>query len=484
MLQSEKPGVGAKFLDPNTIPKGAENVGFNATHRIHPWELETLANQILTVPKTAQFKSRKNRKERSWRSFGNAISCVNTLRSLEDEESWFWKKDGGVLVEMARLASRQFAWQRGYANMAQFYRNVYIYGQGECAKYFKETNGLSINSFNRTGFVLHAAFTGRPILKLDEDWERLGVTQDDVNKTLALICQPFTKAEQKARLNLKVLQPTAYRASEFRKFPCIEFTDSARRIRCPIPELILERTTSGLFYDVADGGGAVRNDYARRFEAYCLEYLTLMLPGLIWCGETKYGTRKAKFDTPDIICKLDGQIKLALECKATRMSQAAMFGRKPTDERGFEDMAKAVFQLWRYFSHCRRGLTGHDLSPGALGVILTLDNWLAMSGPLRDHVLAEAGKMADAKDALIIDEDRRPVVFVAIDQLERTLATADEDAFLAAVAEGANECIGWMLDGVHKRLMGDDMPRGEKYPFAHRLGEVLPWWDDHHSRAE
>ena len=152
-----------------------------------------------------------------------------------------------------------------------------------------------------------------------------------------------------------------------------------------------------------------------------------------------------------------------------------MFGRRPTDEPGYKDMIKAVFQLWRYFSHCRRGLAGSTLSSVTLGVILTLDNWLAMGGPLRDHVLAEAGKMADAKDRLITAKDRRPVVFVAIDQLERTLATADEDSFLAAVAEGANESIGWMLDSIHKRQLGDKVTDGEKYPFANSVRRQSFW---------
>ena len=477
VLQSDYAHAARKFIKPETIPDGAITTDMNSKFFIQKWEIETLSNELMTVRKAKITKDGATRTLR-WDHFQSSIQCANWLRKLENVEHRIQKKPEEIFVELGRIAARQFDWQRGYVNIPQFYRNAYVYGQGECAAYFERQHGITLNRFSEIGFMLFASFTNSPVVRNVASWAKLGVTSDEVERVLALIALPFSEAARLARGKRRKIIHTADKPSILRQAPCLRFGDKGERIRAPLPELILERVTSGVFYDVVGGGGPVRDDYGRRFEGYCFRYLSDTLPGFSWEPEFRYGTKRRPFDSPDILCGKAGKLAIAFECKATRMSQEAMFGKDPIVARGYEDITKAVFQLWRFFSDCRRGYVGREVADSAVGVVLTLDNWLILAESLRRRVLEDAAKMAGEKAPEITEADRKPIVFVAVPELERTLSTATEATFKEALVQANSEkFVGWRLDGIHRKLLGDGKPEKRGYPYADDLGALLPWWD-------
>lgn len=159
------------------------------------------------------------------------------------------------------------------------------------------------------------------------------------------------------------------------------------------------------------------------------------------------------------------------------MSFAAKFSEKPLDEPGYDEIAKGVYQLWRFFSHCRRGLVNRDLSENAVGVVLTLDSWLTMAHTLYDEIFRRARVMAAQKNIFIIDEDERPIVFCAISDLERSLVWASKSSFVAAIREASKpDNHGWIFNSVHEKFVDEDAQL-QPYPMLNRMGEVLPWWE-------
>ncbi len=431
----------------------------------------------MTVPKAKLVKNGATRTLR-WDNFQAATQCINWLRKLENVEYRIQKRPEDIFVEMGRIAARQFDWQRGYANIPQFYRNSFVYGQGECAEYFERAHGITINRFSEIGFMLFVSFTHSPVVRDDASWTKLGVAWDEVEHVLNIIAMPYSVAAKLARVERRKVIHTADKPSILRRAPCLRFGKHGERIRAPLPELILERVTSGMFYDVVGGGGPIRDDYGRRFEDYCARYLADALPGFEWEREFDYRKRPNTFATPDILCSAKGQLVIAVECKATRMSQQAMFGRNPIDARGSQDLIKAVFQLWRFFSHCRRGLVGREVAEEVVGVVLTLDNWLSLAETLRKRVLEDATKMAHDKDLEITEVDRKPIVFVAVPELERTLSAATEGTFRNALCQAnSDKFAGWRLDGILRDLLEDKDREGRGYPYTDNLGELLPWWD-------
>ena len=83
-------------------------------------------------------------------------------------------------------------------------------------------------------------------------------------------------------------------------------------------------------------------------------------------------------------------------------------------------------------------------------MIFTLDWFLYMSDELKANVIGEAKLRAD-KDAQITDEDRKPVIFCAIHELEGVLAVATEDTFLAALKATQDEKFkNWQFREVYR----------------------------------
>lgn len=347
ILQSDNPDPARKYIVPGTIPDGAVSPKMPSQYSIHKWEIETLANELMTVPKAKPKKNGPTRTLR-WDHFGAAMDCVNWLRKLENVEYRIQKKRQDILIEMGRIAARQFDWQRGFVNIPQFYRNAFVYGQGACAAHFEETHGISLNRFSQIGFMLFVSLTNFPVVRNDSSWAKMGVEWREVEKVLALTALPFPRAAALARDQRRKTIHTADKPSVLRQAPCLRFGEHGERIRAPLPELILERVTSGVFYDVVGGGGPIRDDYGRRFEDYCAEHLSRILVGLKWEREFSYRKKPNNFDTPDMLCSQNGRIVAAFECKATRMSQEAMFGMNPIEARGYQDITKAIFHVNRH----------------------------------------------------------------------------------------------------------------------------------------
>jgi hypothetical protein len=477
-LQSNYSSAGRGYVRPETIPDGAITTDMTSEFFIYKWEIETLANELMTVPSSRSLKRGKIR-ILDCDNFQMIGECANRLRQLENAESRRRLNDVSILIEMARISSRQFDWQRGYVNLPQFYRNAFVYGQGACADYFECTYGITLNRFSQIGFMLYASFKRHPVVRFDAGWDKLGVSRDELEKVFALVSQPFGSASKLARKQRQGIFHTAYRPSILRQTPCLRFGELGERVRSPLPELILERITSGVFYDVVKGSGAIRNDYGKRFEKYCHSYLSISLPALNWSEEKRYRKKSNQYDTPDVLCDKNGQIQIAFECKSTRMSQEAMFGTDPMVARGFEDITKAVFQLWRFFSHSRRRYSIYEVAEAAVGVVLTLDNWLVGAKTLRERVIKDARKMADEKEPEITNLDRKNIVFVAVEDLERILSTATESTFMEAlIAANSEKFLGWSLNRVHKETLNERQLQKRSYPFTEKLGCLLPWWDE------
>lgn len=449
-------------------------------HAIHKWEIETIANELLATPKHLLYRIV------DYSNYNTMVEATNLLRRIENEESGLDERIP-IRRELYRIIGRQFEWQRGFFNMPQFYRNAFIYGQGDCAEYFLQRHGLTVSDLTLVGFCLFTQLTEQFGFRRETDLSSLGINAGIRERALRLLSLPIAEARRLATCERASWDLIAYRPSIFREYPCLAFGPRNARLCSPLPQLIPQRVTSGLFYDVADGGRPIREDYGRRFQSYCERYLQSMLPELGSMGEWSYRFNKNRWDTPDILIPAENtdELEIVIECKASRMSFEARFANEAVLARGYNDMVRGVFQLWRFFSHSRRGNVGRSLAPTAIGLLLTLDDWLVMGKPLQDEIVERATAMANDRDREIIEVDRRPVVFCPITDLERCLVTATNASFRAALVRATQEeRLGWMLSSVHEEVAAPSAPR-RKYPFDD-LDKILPWWgmwqsqDDEH----
>ena len=458
-------------------PPQAATDDFGSRFAVRAWELEALANlSILTERQDGAALTACD-------DFQELSQFINALRDFENVESGAYVEPGAIFEEMHRIGQRQFYWQRDHVNRPDFYRSIFLYGQGGAAEFFQQAYGLSIGDFTKAGFALFAALaqhpTHAPMFALGE----LGVTQELVEATLRLMALPY---DQSADVLAQIIAAAgagnlqaAYQPSLLRRWPILRFGGQGERLRAPLPTLVLHRFSSGLYYDLLAAGPGVRDEVARRFEAYCVAYIAAVLPALATTPEYRYqrGVAGDQVDSPDALISDGELLRVAIECKATKLTFAAQFADEPAVAAAskYDELGKGVFQLWRYFSHCRRGLTRHVVNDDTHGLILTVDAWLVMSRGLTDHVLANARARAE-KEPGMLPEDQRPVSFAAIQDFEGFAQRTDEAGFLRTLAATRQERFqGWILPNV-RRDLEPPLPEVKPYPFE--VGDLLAWWND------
>ncbi len=404
---------------------------------------------------------------------------TNTLTGLENAEDSFTLKRINVLRELHRLAQRQFEWQRGFLSYSQLYRAGFIYGGSLARAFFHGANGFTIDDFALACFALRSMYLDKPVIRRGIVMEEIGISKRTLDAIIDLVSIPHARARKRASELRSGFGHTSYKRSLFREYPCIAFGRAGERLHAPLPDLLILRSTSGLFYDLVKGNDDVRNEISGRFETYCLEFLRSMLPSYTVRSSFKYHIRKNEIDSPDVVVNDNDGVSLILECKATRMSYEARYSEKPIADarRGYNEMAKGVSQIWRFASHYRRGLLRQErLKKDVKGIVLTLNTWLSMANTIQDDVVNIARAMVMSRDPDIIEEDQIPVIFCPIDELELTLSLATEASFFGAVNAATEERFqGWQLSSVHSNI-SPDIYESNGYPFEDRMVEVLPWW--------
>lgn len=470
-LQTGRAEAGARYL--SGFPADAAMDGVIGQNAIYPWELETLANELLAGAKNSRYRAF------DCRSWNSAIALVNLLRSLENAEYGARRDTVDIHVELGRIGARQFPWQRGYFGMAPLYRSAVIYGQGACADYLTDAAKLSVGDLILVGFALRAVLEAEPTIRPASGMallHELGLDRATLDRVLARIACPLAVARVEAAALRAGNEATAYKPSILRRFPCLLVGHRSRTMIAPLPDLVMDRVTNGLFYDVVGGGGPVREDIGGRFEGYALDLLTRMLPAARFSPELRYRTPLGPVETTDIMM-LDrtGAVTLTIECKAPRMSLAARFGEAPEGDRGYEEIAKGVMQSWRFAAHARRQLAPVARAPGAQALVLTLDEWFAGRSTVIPAIMARAHALADASPHGIDPEDRGPIAFCTISELEDVLRTATAASLREALVLASGERVGWMFSILHQETVAAKAP-DRPYPFDDALGDVLPWY--------
>lgn len=445
----------------------------------HKWLLETLANQLLLVPK-AKVRRDRQHKTLNCRSLTSIVEAVNLLHDLEDAED---AEDGktlrrvSVFTQMHRLGQRQFPWQRGKVSKRVFYKSSFLYAFPEAKKRFEERHGISVDDFSLVAFALYALLQSHSGCRLPFDLSSMGVSRSVSDKAISILSTTVPQARMLAKSHRANSTHTAYTASVFRQSPIIRFSDV---LVAPIPDLIIERITDGLYYDVViSGDGAtnmgVTSRIGKRFERYCHDLLCHYLANISAKPEFRYGDQHS----PDLILECENEMIAVVECKAKKEPVGAKFGEEKIalQSAGIDELANGVFQIWRFFSHIRRGIvkTAPTVTQSTIGILLTLDTWFEASGGHRDEVLKRAHILANRKGDEISKDDRRPIVFCNIDDLEFLMARAEEQDFLRVLSLASEpERQGWLLDGIYRELP-DAHPIEKTDPFADRLSAVATW---------
>lgn len=472
-FQSGRPKVASKFLE---IPNVSKKIKPDSEYFIGSWSLETLVNEFFLAP-TLKRNSIRRLNCSAWASFAK---IYNSLNNLENAESLEDIDDNKLLNAMQRLAWRQFPWQSGFMNGAQFYRAWSLYNFPEANVIFEEKYGISIERFTFCGFAVRAAVNEYPAVSEQISRDQIGITDDEWKKFLDVASLPIMliKSETASLRNRR--NQVAYEPSILRKFPIIRITeDGNNNYYVPIPDLVVSRITDGLFYDiVADDN--VRRLAGENFEKYVFQLLNYYIKNRTVVSEFKYRT----IDSPDFqIVTNNSEIEIVIECKARRLPMSIRGSAAPFDNtnHAYQELIKGIVQIWKYCSHIRSGkVTGKTMTlhKSTVGILLTLEPWFEMGNQVIDEVISCAIENSK-RDNNILEVDRIPISFLSIDDLERTLGKGSEESLvISARTHAEDDSRGWLLDAIQEKVIESHnlTPSGKSFPYLDEIKKNVDWW--------
>lgn len=458
-------------------PEDAARAQLGDRYFAFKWEIENTLLLMLSTPKQENLLSAQ-----AYRDYNTVATVLNQLKQAEQAEERVLLHSQNVLFEIARLAHKQFMWQRIMFEPARLYRYYFVYGQGRCAEYFEQKYGLTINDFavgciGLYGLAMQAAWRRLPSIP-----DEIPLRKDAFEKTLGIISLEMQamRADTAQRIEVSASREKAkiaYLPSSLRRYPIVTSSKHNNQFIAPLPQLIIFRMTSGLYYDLQGGPQSLIEEANGRFEEYGKKLLDARCPRFEVLREHEYSVTKAKtYRTPDLLLKDGGSVKVVFECKATKLTFDAQFGDDPYTEapKAYSQIAKGMSQLWKFFSRARRGIyLKENVDPNARGVILTMENWWQLDRTQIIALRAEAATLC-ADEPEILPEDMRDVIFCSIEDMDDVLSVSNEDEFLETLANSQKEEFsGWALREVRNPYRKLELERKD-YPFT--VDEVLPLW--------
>lgn len=470
-LQSGRAAVLPAYF---SFPEEANTQDQTSNHFVHKWALETLANRCLSTRKKRLTDGANQ--VRIVNGYSSLAEYYNLLREIEGLE-YALRGEADPYLEMIRVLNRQIQWQLPGFSPAQYFRSAYLFTGPHCRNKFLDFTGLDIIQFMKIGLLISVKFLSCFKVPSSLRFRNVGISQAEYNAFLSKVSLSHKKARALAdRYRREGQVGITYSRSVFREYPCVVL-DGDKELAAPFSDLLIKRTTTGLYYDVVTSGGPIATEIGERFEEYFRKLFTAAYPNFNAHSEYEYRVEGRNHRTPDLLVKSGDNLVLVVECKAKRLPFEEQFGDTPIDEEGvgFKELVKGVFQIWKFHSHVRQGHINEKSDRPILNLIITQDHWTRMAGMKRNVMFDKAAEMADNNGAISM-EDRVPVAFCSIEDFEFLSMTCDQEMLWTLIEKCAEpEFFGHDKMGLRSELFPDSEIK-RAYALEDQIIELLPWW--------
>ncbi len=467
------------------LPKEAVDAEIGNRFWVPPWTLETLVNEYLKQHhgKSAP-AAKRSIQPIPW---GYLAALVNAINNLEESETIVFGKESDIFKELVRIKYRQFHWQSGIAVYPALYRSFYLMNNTYIHASFEAKTGTTFDNFTKCAMGMWVEAQGNPSAFLTNSYDAVGL--DLESKKLALSPQAISWADATllASKTREEIGNTAYGPSVLRKHPTILLPGGAHgptRACFPLHDLIINRTTTDVFYDAVVEDDRCRTIYADRFEQYCYNLLSSSFPGEKWSREISYGPKSKPQASPDIFTTRNDIVSLIVECKARRVPFKFKTDMAELEnlEGSLKELAKGLFQVWRFSHDIRCGFVpDKTISEDAFGLVVTYEDWATILPDFWPEIERQVAELSAQKDIELTPHDRVPTCFVSIETLDQISMSADLESIKGTVHRYRSNYLGWELFTAwqHENPEADG---ARPYIFKDELSGVLPWlgalWDE------
>jgi hypothetical protein len=384
---------------------------------ISEWELELLAKEVIL---NGNIVASKGRTLRSWKTLSETI---NAIKDLENRIYGHFGSAEKVLVELIRIAHRQFIWQASPPNSATTIRYFKIFNRPAIDSICIEKIGLTIWQTYMCAIACMGFFLERPAIAIPFKNEIKALSIEEFEKFFAFSSKPIASLKTKLKAEQQYNADFAYAYNSLRTYPLVRMSyQGADAYVCPLMTLLFWKFTGGLYYEFI-GVPRFANEFGDGYQEYVGQVIdqTCFAP-IQKFGEELYVVGKLEKKTVDWIVA-DEHSALFLECKAKRLSwgaKASLSDLGPL-EADIDSMASAVVQVYKTLTDHLNNLYPHFRAKEGrkiFPVIVTLENW-RMFGPVMMNKLAEAVVSRLSTVGLSPDlTEKMPYSVFAIEELE------------------------------------------------------------------
>lgn len=362
-----------------SAPAQAGERPYSLDGRLFPWDLPAIAREVLLHAQQRGGTKRLN-------SLVAVQTVVNSLRNTNNEGSKLRLRLNGqddVFNELLRLSHHQFPWQQGNIYRSLI-RHLKIFGAPSVAPILEKHTGLTVREFFFLGFAIAGHLLRRFDINSAQDYREFGISEAKATAFFARVSMSIDDLRP-----LLAAQPVDatwdYGWNPLEATPLVALDpEHPNRLYCPVPNLLLRRFSTGLYYDLVKVAG-FDLAFGPAFEAYVGEVLAVAYQNeaATVLKESKYhvigsGTHHG----PDwIVCDAGGN--LVVECKAKRLPHVARQAGDVALRAEVDKIAAAVVQNYKNIRDAQQGLSswkpnGHPIIP----LVITLEDWFFLGSHL------------------------------------------------------------------------------------------------------
>jgi hypothetical protein len=394
--------------------------------QIYEWQLDLLAKEIILNSPTHGANTL-----RAWPQFAKAINAIKDL----EEKSYIAHRplfQNNMLIEIFRLAHRQFPWQRR-PNEDTLLRYFKIFNTRDFDPIIRDAIGIDAPEIYTIGLGFAGHFMRSFVYYLDSSNEVPEISTDGLKHFVDHFSTDVPSLRQMAAAVQSYDQDYAYTFNPLRKFPLVRVILNGRNaVVSPIPTFLFRRFTDGVYYEICDAKGFA-DAFGRSFQRYVGEMLSKAnyANRLTIVAERPYHVGKDRKDSVDwIVSDLTGD--LFIECKTKKLRVEAKIALTSTTvlNDDLEKMGGFIVQIYKTLFDAVNGRYAHWLprqDKPLYPVIVTLEEWFAFG----DKIFLAIDEIARRKLAeLHID----PTI---VDTYPYTVCAAEDFELAAQIMQSA-----------------------------------------------
>lgn len=398
-----------------------------ATNRIQKirlvseWELEALCREIIINSEETN-SCRKTLKK--WSYFARSI---NSLKNIEGVISRKCLNRNNILLELHRIAHRQFPWQSGRPNQILLTRYFKIYRHPRLEDIVRRIFGMDTQSLYLVGmaalgvYLENIAFFYPPRIEID------GLTPDLVEKFVAHFSMPLETLRQKLTAEEQMNDKFFYAYHSLRAYPLIRMNYQERdSLVCPLPTLLCWRLTNGVYYEICREEG-FSDAFGEAFQDYTGEVIRKAMTNSTYevYPEQEYFVGKNRKNTVDWILA-DSEASLFIETKTKRLIQNAKveINSEEVLKQELDKMADFILQVYKTINDYRTNQYPSFRYREEVAVypfVVTLEDWFAFGPKVLGYVTDQVKQKLTDTGLPPTWLDEIPFSICAIHELENIL---------------------------------------------------------------